>query len=72
MVAWSLEILQICSVCRNGAGPPPNLISTSTTGKGCTAFRLVVMLPPIRILSDKKDSKSCNKVVYYIYSKFLC
>jgi len=28
------ECYECCSVCRNGAGPPPNLISTSTTGEG--------------------------------------
>jgi len=31
---------QYCSVCRNGAGPPPNLIPTNTTSKGSYSVSL--------------------------------
>ena len=44
-----------CSVCRNGAGPPPNLISTNTTGKGSYSVPMgSYKVPPIILLSDKK------------------
>jgi len=41
----------ICTVFWNGAGLPPNLISTNTTGKGsCSVSLGSFMLQPIRLL----------------------
>jgi len=48
---FSADFAKYCSVCRNGAGLPPNLISTNTTGKGsCSVSLGSFMLPPIRAL----------------------
>jgi len=42
-----------------GAKPPQNVLSKDTTGKGSYGVTLgSYKLPPIRLISDEKDSKT--------------